>query len=213
MNQLWDPWIGKNFNQKNNRLLLIGESHYTTFQDGTFDEQCYLDFLSDRGSTINVIEDLLKGKTHKFYENTYRLFFGEQKFEKLKFWENVAFYNLVQKPMKTGKERPTMQDFKDSMTLLLILLHNFQTLPTHILFLGSSSQKHFKGSIANHDSCKILDHSTEKIGRFNASYFKISFKNHPIDIFFIKHPSSYFSWKNWRSYLKGKINKLDALYD
>jgi|GEM_PF-4122019 len=200
--QLWDPWIGKNYHTLETRFFFVGESHYSIKEDKSFDEHCFNTFCSDRETTIKIIEQVANGSQKwKLYPNTQKLFDTEDSY---KFWNDAAFCNLIQIPMKTLKQRPSNQEYIDGLKIFFTMLKDISPLPTHIVFLGSKAAKFFNRKerdlyIGNELNC-------EYVGKNYAFNGKITVNYKEIEIFFIKHPSSYFSYKNWNTYLKNKID-------
>jgi len=169
----WYPWIGNNFDQQNSKLLLIGESHYADDGEGNFDEECFHSFLNDKWTTASYIQNFTKnnrilGKdTWSLYENIYRALFRTTNIDVEKFWSKVAFYNFIQRPMKSISERPSNSDYRDSFNIFINLVKKISV--THCIFLGNSSQKYFSTIIQPDKSIEIRSEKYEQIGRYWAS--------------------------------------------
>ena len=101
-------------------------------------------------------------------------------------------------------ERPSQNDFKNYLKTAIDMVDNLQTKPTHLLFLGNSSEKYFDHLILKNPKYTLLKNDKEKIGRYWAVHKTIQYENNIMNVFFIKHPSSYFSWSKWNSYLNTK---------
>jgi len=211
-NLTWYPWIGNNFEMQNSKLLLIGESHYAEDPEDNSDKKCYNDFLNNKRTTIGFIEDLdvkdkiLGGNTWRFYENTYRALFRTNYIDVKKFWSKVAFYNFIQRPMKSKDERPIVSDYTNSFIVFTNLIKKLNV--THCIFLGNSAQRHLYKIIQADKSLNIIEEEDEQIGKYWAYKRKISIGNRIITIYFIKHPSKYFSWEKWNEYLERNENVL-----
>jgi hypothetical protein len=94
----WHPWVGSKYGKSDyGSLLLCGESHYESSE-------------YDKNATINEIQRYLEpGATGRFWTMVGKHFNPE---DSKSIWENVAFANLVQRPMDDTKERPSEDDFK-----------------------------------------------------------------------------------------------------
>jgi hypothetical protein len=94
------PWVGLNYNDQKKKILLLGESHYIPAQD--------------RIVTEYIISSFLVGQIKlKFLENITKAFLckeiGEYPFdnEVINFWQSVAFYNYIQKPVEESNSKPS----------------------------------------------------------------------------------------------------------
>ena len=196
----WLPWVGLDYSD--NRLLLVGESHYARDKD----KKEY--FLSNKYATVGTVEDVVKGKTWNLFENAHYALIGTNNVDKKALWENVAFYNFIQQPMDTTKGRPSPTDYKDGWKVFFKLLKIVK--PKHCIFLGSSGAKYLWPLIEkNNDIAFIknkcsLDQRDKKIGRFLGKVAHLEFDDVSTDITFIRHPSSFFKKKEWHGYLMEK---------
>ncbi|SFU70157.1 hypothetical protein SAMN05216480_11456 [Pustulibacterium marinum] len=199
-NQIWNCWIGKNYSLQENKILLIGESHYAQNEDGSPNEEYYNDFIKNPNITIEIIEQLIDGNTWKIFDNTYRLLLGSTNVVKSEFWSKVSFFNLIQRPMKSSSERPSKKDFKKYIELSLNIINNMKDKPNYIIYLGNSGRYYFENSVKNNDAFKIKKRYCLKIGKYYGVKYIMDSQNE-MSIFFIKHPSQYFSWKKWRDFI------------
>ncbi|MBA4186825.1 MAG: hypothetical protein C0467_02285 [Planctomycetaceae bacterium] len=108
------PWIGANYATlpKGQRLLLLGESMYTT-----------ADKLSPNILSDLIAEQITGPNTWRFYNRVYHTVTGKRRTrsigDELKaFWDRVSLYNYVQFPLQGGpRTRPTDQQWADSRQL------------------------------------------------------------------------------------------------
>ncbi len=115
----WLPWIGNNFLTTPNeqKLLLVGESHYYKPE-----EKGSLEKHQDNLYTRIVVEKVAIEKEYKQYEkrtakifpNIHFTFLGSDNIDSGLFWNKVAYYNFIQRPMKTNHVRPTKKDNMDA---------------------------------------------------------------------------------------------------
>lgn len=211
LNELtWFPWIGSNYTKGINgkRLLLVGESHYTEDENGTFDQECYDDYINDKNSTQKIIESIIDQKEERIiFKNTYKSLLGTDDIDKEIFWSNVSYYNFIQRPMETKKERPAPADYRHGWNVFHELLKIIK--PTHCLFLGSSGSRFLYPTLSEKENINItIDQWDKKIGRYYGKIAQINYEDATTDLTFIKHPSAYFVWQEWNEYLKERDSAL-----
>lgn len=203
----WYPWIGSNYTE--NRLLIVGESHYAQGEDGNIDLVCYNDFLKDRNSTISIVERLMNGSSWNFFQNTYHALLGTENINREAFWSNVAFYNLIQRPMQTRKDRPSKADYSCGWDVFYEVLKVIK--PSHCIILGSGSAKYLypvmkgKKDIIFADNKCTIEQWHKQIGKYFGKIAHLEYEEVYTDITFIKHPSAYFKKEDWNDYLMGRI--------
>jgi len=203
----WYPWIGSNYTE--NKILIIGESHYAQDENGNFDKECYEDFLSDKNTTINIVERLLNGESWKMFQNTYKALLGTDNINKEAFWSNVAFYNFVQLPRKTIEDKPSKTDFISGWNVFYELLKVIK--PTHCVFLGLSSAQYLKSvmkrkkGIIFADKKSTFEQCDKKIGFYWGRIAHLEYEDVNTDITFIHHPSLAFKDKDWHNYLMERM--------
>ncbi|HHT82529.1 MAG TPA: hypothetical protein GX003_03740 [Acholeplasmataceae bacterium] len=206
----WLPWVGSNYNE--NRLLLVGESHYAQGDNGEEDLDCYNSFLRDKNATISIVEDVLDGSTWNFFTNTHYALTGNDNVDREAFWKNVAFYNFIQRPMHTTGDRPSPSDYKTGWEVFFELLKVIK--PTHCIFLGSGGSKYLWPLVEKNDDIEFIkDKCTieqwdKKIGRFFGKVAHLEFEDVSTDITFIRHPSAFFKKEEWHNYLMEKAGPI-----
>lgn len=204
-NLRWYPWIGKEYYDGfiGKKLLLVGESHYAQGNDENEDKEYYDDFMRDKYSTTDTIKSLLgKNGNWNLYTNTYKALLGDSQVDIDKFWSKVSFYNFIQRPMLTNKDRPTKEDSINAWNTFLCLIKILK--PTDCIFLGSENSKYFTPVIEKLDGYKnkySINQWKQKIGRYNGKVATIEYDDFKTEIVFIKHPSKFFIWKKWHSFL------------
>lgn len=165
-----------------------------------------------KGATVVTVEDVVKGHTWNLFENTHYALTGTNNIDKKALWENVAFYNFIQRPMETTKGRPTPNDYKEGWRVFFKLLKIMK--PSHCIFLGSSGAKYLWPLIENNNDIVFiknkcsLDQRNKIIGRFLGKVAHLEFEDVCTDITFIRHPSSFFKKKEWHGYLMEKAGPI-----
>lgn len=203
----WYPWMGSNYTE--NKLLIVGESHYAQDEDGNFDQACYDDFVSDKNTTINIVERLLNGESWKMFQNTYKALLGTDDINKEAFWSNIAFFNLIQRPMKTIEDRPSKDDCLCGWDVFYEVLKVIK--PTHCIILGTQHSKYLypvmnkKEGVIFEDGKSTIEQWDKKIGRCWGKVAHLEYEDINTDITFIQHPSRAFNDKDWHDYLMEKM--------
>jgi hypothetical protein len=104
----WDPWIGEGYTDTG--LLLLGESFYS---EGS-------GWLSRRDAARHMVNNQGRNSSKPAFSKS-RLFRSVERTllskshttmaEREALWTSTAFFNLVQRPMASRKERPKDSDF------------------------------------------------------------------------------------------------------
>jgi hypothetical protein len=201
----WKPFIGDKYHYGINgkKILIIGESHY---HNGTTKS---IEKVNKSNFTNLVVQEMAIKKNYwstKFFQNLHRTLKGTDDFNGLTFWNKLSFYNFIQRAMNSNKERPKKLDFIKGWDCFFNVLEDLK--PSICLFAGTSSAKYFRRAAKNHPNIEIIQ--SVKMSKLNGTYpkyYKIRKGLNEIDLFFIKHPSSFYSWRKWRSLLKKYYNK------
>lgn len=162
--------------------------------------------MSQQDFTRNVIQTKCiddKKKPQPTFDNLARCLFGDEIMERekrIEVWKQLAFYNFVQRPMKTNKKRPKSKDMEIGWKVFAELIKILK--PTECIFIGFAATD----SSNNPYKCK---RSEEKVGRYAARLFsaKIDEQN-TCQCIAIKHTSQYFSWRLWSKFLQDRYPKM-----
>lgn len=186
-----------------NRLLIVGESHY---QDDNENSKKYNQSIY---CTRNVIEDIaIKRDLHgtRIFQNVHRALFctdNPNKIDHAKFWSSVAFYNFIQKPMKTNKGRPTYVDYRRDWQVFFALVEVVK--PRTCLFIGIGASDSLKDAVNDSQEKFRLVGSVRTIEKVNGVRARRATiedgNNNQIELIFIRHASQFFSWKKWNGFL------------
>ena len=202
-NLKWEPYIGKKFEKgiSQKKILIVGESHY---HNGS--EKSILKINKSNFTKI-VIEEMAVKKEYwstKFFQNFHKTFVGSDNFKGESLWDYLAFYNFIQRPMSTNKERPNNSDFIKGWSSFFEVLDNLK--PDICIFLGTTSSHYFSKFKKKRTDFKTLEFKRmDKVGNSYPRYAKIIKSDYRIDLYFLKHTSSYYSWKKWRGFLQRNI--------
>lgn len=178
----FNPFIGKEYQNQNFKILILGESHYLRDTD-------YYDYLNGEKKveliTNNVVNGYINykktGRHYAYWMNTFTKFSnvlnGKKSTtkENVEFYDSSSFYNYVQAPTKGPRMSPTKEDFKLSFKAFEEVVEELK--PNIIFFWGHRLWDNFPKE--NYASRKIND---ERI-----HYLKLSYK---VPIMIVPHPSS-----------------------
>ncbi len=196
------PWIGKNFNSSEEKLLIIGESVYNWGSNQK--EISEINTLINRYDFGRIVayDHGIKDPfpSRKFFRNMERTILGKNlndvKEQEL-LWERVIFHEFVQRPMSSRSERPTKKDYELGSEILLKIIEEFKI--QKCIFSGTEWGKFI--SIDNFITKKITKSNFPKLNNCYPKTIEIK-NNQKTKIYFIKHPSSFFSWEKWNNFMK-----------
>ena len=195
---LWRPFIGDNFGMTQYRILFIGESHNVDPEG--------LDFVKMNKDFTRVIVDRMgikEDKPSKFFINLNKMFVTKNTEN---FWEKICFYNFIQRPMVTNKDKPNTNDFRIGWNIFYEVINIIK--PTICIFLGTSAANFFNNYCVGNMKIyePIIWHD-----RINGAYFKkglINCDNRDIELIFIKHPSMAFKVEQWTNLLQERYSPI-----
>ena len=200
------PWVGNKYSKSDNRILILGESHYDWEEDGRKYKARRKDF------TIGYINGLTNPDDRSDYGNKgtwtklEKAFIGEsgEKYNKSAiktFWHSVSFYNFVQKSVPEGSRvSPKSDNFKKSIPALEEVISNLK--PHVIIILGMRLWKHLP---KKHDSKSFrVDGRTTDTIIYN-------YPNGQCFAFPIYHPSAGFNSDRWGKVIKKGISNASKV--
>ncbi|MDB5250411.1 MAG: hypothetical protein JWQ40_4805 [Segetibacter sp.] len=205
-NLKWLPWIGQDyFDLKGDeRILIVGESHY---QD---DSNVSIEKHKDPEFTRRVVKELGVDKYYEkvqLFKNLHLALLGTDTFEGKLLWDKVCFYNFIQRPMDTNKGRPSKEDLIGGWQVFEELIKKIK--PRYCLFVGTSSTASYLSGMSN----STLKHSKlYPDGWVNDTASMHATIEHPdgfeTDLYFIRHASNFFSWKQWNEHLDKRMGHV-----
>ena len=125
------PWIGENYESSKPRILILGESHYSSNPDEKPDfTQGIVAYwaLGGKGNRFfTTIAKVVSEKPHEWMRPN----------DKEAFWQSVAFYNFIQEIVgKEARIRPTEQMWQNAQEPLKNVLTNLS--PEIVVVLGKA---------------------------------------------------------------------------
>jgi hypothetical protein len=199
----WFPFIGDKYLDvpAENRMLIIGESHYNDGTEGSISS------VNDIYHTKVMIEEDAMGQCRwptKIMPNFHKAMFREDDFSKEDFWNLISYYNFIQRPMHTLKDKPSPEDFNKGWKSFFELIKI--TKPKVCVFIGVSASNYLISSIQGSKyTCSELIKGQAISKTYGRSVILKDDENNETKIVFIKHTSMGFSWINWHHYLKNEI--------
>ena len=200
----WLPWVGKNYNKTG--VLIIAESHYggeTEFEaDGS--DNTDEDFTREA-----FVKEHVKGKNWNMPNYLMRIIcgggFSDEDEQRKEFWENVAFYNHVQKLMRLAtRQRPSDEDFENGWDVFPEVVKILK--PDYCLFIGLKASDWFNKKMQEKGLSYEPVYKMEKINGVRPRRFSLTVDGHKTEITGIKHTAQYFSWNKWYNFLSNKNN-------
>ena len=195
----WLPWIGiKYFScPPKYKLLIVGESHYHDNSSESIEKH------NKESFTQEVVQDLAVNRNYyntKMFKNLHLALCDHDDFQSDKLWELISFYNFIQRPMVTNKERPSKEDHLKAWAVFFELIDKLK--PAKVLFIGVEASNYL--SLYRRD-IKVTKET--KIGTTSPRSAKIdvAYQEDPLELYFIKHTSQYFSSEKWHQYLLEKL--------
>jgi len=207
----WYPWVGKNYQKQKHRILVVAESHYTDEVSPQKAQENVKKYFNDVQLTRDVVAGCpINGDwSNVTFSNMHRALLGTTDFEGYRFWQEIAFYNFIQRPMQIRgdlRERPTPEDFFAGWKTFISVAELLQ--PSCCIFIGLAASNYLNQAL---DDLGI-EHTALTWGdTLNNVYLRnpvtISIKSRKVDTLFIKHTSTFFSWECWNEYLNKHVSK------
>lgn len=212
-NLTWLPWVGDNYlnSDDSNKLLLLGESAYAWTHEGKESAEKVTERLSKPYFTREMVEKS-HGMNHeseqRFYRNIERALLLKKRPHPdatKQLWRSVCFHNLVLDAMINQNNRPSVEQYHAGWELFYRLVDIIK--PTMCLVAGTD----IKVVLSCIEEAEKKGYKVtkpiwrERVGRAKAVKLEIEQDdNSKLSIIFIKHPSKFFSWKRWGTFLSEK---------
>lgn len=203
----WLPWVGSQFCIHPLRTMILGESTYN-WAPGN---EIVAKRISGRDHlrVVHRNHALNFDRKSKYVRNVERAIFAVRKptvVQKQNLWLGTAYHNLVLRPMKTRKHRPTEDDYKEGWREALSLIEVLEV--QQCLVYGLETLKLATLREVCHDSKYVLaaQPRLEKVGRSTPRLYTLSIGSHVVKLLFVRHPSAYFSWKAWTKVIQTTLS-------
>lgn len=184
------PWIGPNYSTgfKGKKLLVLGESHYDTYEDDkgevrkhrlgkTYTRKTVEDEVIKRRAGARFWQNLEQMLTNEFRINGWPPSGGKS------LWRQFAFYNFVQTPVSGGSRTPpTWYQFESSNEPFRAIIECLKS--ERVLVCGHRLWSHMK-------ECPPALYKADHIQGYELQGGQVAW------CLAIHHPSSAFSWSRW----------------
>ncbi len=206
----WLPWVGRRFSKRPQgvRLLIVGESCYDWPEEGGGKDALQKPKFTRRMVSEHAITRKRRSPT---FANLALLLLGTGQYERERFWRDVAFYNLVQRPMYDRWERPNGEDFVSGWSTFTDVIRILK--PSHALFIGVSAFNFFSYSMNGQNADFTEVQWAEQVGRTYGRKASISTGSEVVALIGVQHTGKFFSWYRWRDYLGRHHRDLTAFID
>lgn len=200
----WLPWIGDNFSKASRKILLVAESHYTKNDNAPIEEAKNILKKDNLLTREVIVECPINGEwQNNMFDNLHRCLVGTTDFNTSELWDEVAFYNFVQKPMDYNgeqgqKERPSRKDFLQGWGVFVEIIKVLK--PTDCIFIGVTASNTFDQYM---DFAQIK-YSPVKWLEGRGAYgrkFALSLDDYFLNCVGVMHTSKFFSWEFWNKFL------------
>ena len=198
----WRPWIGSNWRNAERRILVVGESHYAAKPDDENVEAKIQEWQADSNGTREIVYEVgvEDWYSSRFFGNLHRALFGMDIHgeKRSALWQNLAFYNFIQRPMRNPEERPSPDEFFGGWRHFVELLKILR--PQMVVFVGVSAAKFFDGAMSALGIEHTIAFDDYRNGAFPCK-FSLTYDGVTSTMVAIRHTSQYFSWETWQDYL------------
>ena len=210
------PWIGNKYVANNNRILILGDSHYAVDENGNESEAEVKRFKEDKNSTREIVNCVINDVCSN--ESTWTMFrnliatFTSYTPEEVKYlWSNIAFYNFIQEPMKKRDQEPSSKEEKEGWRCFCEVIDIIA--PRFCIFIGKRRSQEIN-TIKELCSRFTFFEDKEICNKVHPLYGEIETKRGVLTQYLIiKHTSSYYSPDAWYQYLKNKRPEIIAQLD
>jgi hypothetical protein len=195
------PWIGKNALLKDEKILIIGESVYNWGKNEEEKKIAQTKLKKNDFARVVIFEhgvDTSSGK-RRFARNIEKILGNEIKDSTSRklFWSEIFFHELVQRPLKNRKDRPTDDDYKIGAEVLVEIIKFIKL--KKCIFLGTTWSKFASLKLNLKKYYDVNEYHFPKMNNSKPKILDIVDLNSKI--YFIKHPSMAFSPEKWKVFL------------
>ncbi|VXC51142.1 conserved hypothetical protein [Burkholderia sp. 8Y] len=201
----WWPWVGRDYSRSAVKTMILGESVYCWAEREKFQNR----YARTSGLRETHANHALKfQRPSRYVRNVERAIFQRRNpsdDQKQRLWSTVAYYNLVLDVMESVDERPTQSQYQSGWDAALDL---FDVLGVEqCLVFGVESVGALRLTAGGRQlHCSVARHPT-KIGRFCARTGLVhTATGRPVQLLFVRHPSSFFSWRKWAPVVRAGLH-------
>ncbi|SAK82105.1 hypothetical protein AWB79_05430 [Caballeronia hypogeia] len=201
----WWPWVGSEFARSAVKTMVLGESVYRWSKGEAFDKR----YALTSGLRVTHSNHALDfGRKSRYVRNIERAIFQRRNpsdAQKQMLWSSVIYHNLVLEAMESVKHRPEEKQYQKGWTAALDLF-DVMSVEQCLVFGVESLNALRLASREEKLRCSGERHPT-KVGRFCARSAVVHTRSgRPVKLLFVRHPSSFFSWRKWAPVVGAGLN-------
>ena len=203
----FEPWVGKEYSIGINgkKIMVLGHNHYCSDKPSC---QCCTEAACKK-FTQRIIRGYLekpyydsredKNRWKLTYNNFERAFYSRNlnDDERSVLWNHLLFYNLVQEAMPDPYAKPNQEQYANAIDPFRSILRDYK--PNVILAWGDGAYNH----TPNDNGIEIEPIEYDGVRCIGWRY--LGYDN-LIDMFKIRHPSRYFSYRKWNVIINKILN-------
>jgi hypothetical protein len=159
LDSMFKPWIGKNYNESPApKILILGESQYGN-------SHVTWDYPLEEKNILTIQQQIDDSWRSRFHTKIVSGFLGHRPSvsEKGKFWNSVAYHNLITEPLEAARIAPTKKQWEDSLEALPQVIEELS--PNYCVVLGYRMWGQFSNKFDFSKIKTVLD-----IGKCGAVY-------------------------------------------
>lgn len=203
----WLPWVGGNFESLSVRTMLLGESVYD-WSPGT--DACRNRYAHPNGLRITHTNHALNFERDSAYvRNIERAIFQEaspSKEKKLSLWKSVAYHNLVLDLLPSKKHRPSSEQYVAGWRALFPLCQKLGVQQCVVYGLERPKRRALNDVLVDNKADFFWRKIAVPKSKSNAHVLQCVLPcGQTLKLIFIRHPSAFFSWRNWSSVLAQEL--------
>ena len=202
-NLKWLPWIGSQYQNERNRVMVYGESFYVWEGEDEAEE-----ILNNPVFPTNLIHNNVMRNNKEInnnirpHRNLERALFDKSRpsDEEIKrLWDHLSYNVIVQRSLPNLSSRPSFSDYVNGWKVFVDVIKVLK--PNLCIFMGVEAFNALQTSSDTH-GFEVTDRfQHEKVGNTYPRTAKIIQDDHETKLIFIKHPSKYFSWAKWSKFI------------
>lgn len=198
----WMPWIGKSYGASVRKTIVLGESLY--LYDGKGGREATRARIKLPGSLRSrIVSHGIEGRYRStFLRNFERAVFLEgtpAAASRAALWSEVIFHNLVLDLLENRNKRPTNEQYKQGWLKFLELAALAGA--TSCIVYGNEKRK-LDALLDVVPRSDVIHKPLPRVGKFRPMTVSVNSAGRQLDLIFIRHPSAFFSWKEWGKCLR-----------
>jgi len=202
-NNIYDPWIGKDFKNQKIKTLIVGDSIYNWADKEKLKNPKYI--------ADELINWFIKNNNKQFERNLVKTFIGNKndKDKIERFWNSIAFTEYLNQIMDNANSKRNYNDYFQNSENLISTIK--ELMPDYVIILGFGT-KHDKMSAIKKKLGVKKSVNYEKISGSIPESFDVNIGKKSIKFINIRHTSQGYSWNKWNEFLSTNFPELVKNY-